>query len=393
MQAMREDLPYEVDGVVIKVDRFDQQSLLGETLRSPRWAVAYKFPAYQAATRIENIIVGVGRTGVLTPVALLKPVLCGGVTISRATLHNFDEVKRLGVNVGDEVLIERAGDVIPKIVKVTARHSHHVFAVPQRCPQCDGKIVKEDIEQVAYRCVNPVCPKQLQRAVLHFVSRGAMDLEGFGEAVVDGLLAARLISNVADIYALQKDDLLKLPLFADKKADNLLKSIEQSKTKPLAKLLYGFGIISVGEKAALMLAKAFGSLDEVMRADAVAIEKIDGFGEKTAQSVVDFFAQERVKVIVARLKAAGVNTLQPKEDTQGLPLNGKVFLFTGELNGLTRTQAAQAVERLGGEVADSMSKSVDFCVVGDKPGSKLNKAKALGVAILNQSQFEEMIHV
>src|SRR3989338_3833572 len=266
-QKKRDSIPYDVDGMVIKVNSLDQQMALGATLKSPRWAIAYKFPAYQATTRVQQIAVQVGRTGVLTPVALLEPVECAGVTISRATLHNFDEIQRLGIKEGDRILLERAGDVIPKVIKVVERSkSAKPFHVPKTCPECGGQIAKQKEEDVAYRCINPLCPKQLERNLVHFASRSAMDIEGLGEVAVVQLLEKRLVKDLADIYFLKKEDFTQLPLFKDKKAQNLLHSIEKSKKQPLSRFLFALGIMNIGEKAAYTLAQRFQSIENILKA-------------------------------------------------------------------------------------------------------------------------------
>ena len=388
----REEISYDVDGIVVKVNDLSQQAQLGTTLKSPRWAVAFKFPAYQATTIIKEITVQVGRTGVLTPVAQLEPVPCAGVMISRATLHNFDEIKRLKVNAGDRVLLERAGDVIPKIVKVLEKHSKGVFVSPQACPSCGGKIQKEKEEDVALRCINPSCPKQLERLLVHFASRGAMDIEGLGEVVVNQLLEQGLVADLADIYALTKEQLLDLELFADKKAENLLKAILQSKTKPLSKFLFGLGIANIGIKAAVNLAGHFGSLDAIINARAEELQNIDEVGPVMAESVVAYFKQPQVKKLLAKFKAAGLNLSQPKATPSGNRLEGKTIVFTGEMEGLTRTEAGDWVQNQGGRVVSALSSKVDYLVVGENPGSKLTKAQQLGIKILNQKDFEEMAH-
>ncbi len=391
-QEMRGSLAYEVDGVVVKVNDLKQQEQLGATLKSPRWAVAFKFPASQATTVVKEIIVQVGRTGVLTPVAELEPVPCAGVMISRATLHNFDEIKRLGVNAGDRVLLERAGDVIPKIVKVLEKHSKGSFVIPKVCPSCNGKIQKEKEEDVAYRCMNPSCPKQLERLLVHFAGRGAMDIEGLGTAVVDQLLAKGVVSDLADIYFLKKEQLLDLELFAEKKADNLLKGIVASRSKPLSKFLFGLGISGIGIKAAVNLAGHFGSLDAIINASVEELQAIDEVGPVMAESVVEYFKQPQVKKLLARFRDAGLNLSEPQKQVSGNRLKAKKFVFTGELSGITREQAGQRVEDQGGKVIASVSKSLDYLVVGENPGSKLAQAQKLGVKILNQKDFERMVH-
>ena len=343
-RLMRDKISFDVDGIVVKVNDLSQQDKLGVTLKSPRWAVAFKFPAYQASTIIKEIIVQVGRTGAFTPVAELEPVACAGVMISRATLHNFDEVKRLGVNAGDRVLLERAGDVIPKIVKVLEKHSKGEFIIPKVCPSCNGKIQKEKEDDVAYRCLNPSCPKQLERLLVHFASRGAMDIEGLGESVVNQLLDKGMINDLADIYYLNKDQVLNLDLFADKKAENLLKAIEKSKSKPLSKFLFGLGIANIGIKAAVNLAGHFGSLDAIIKLHADGLQAIDEVGPVMAESVVEYFKQPQVEKLLARFKEAGLNLSEPKKQVSGHLLEGKKFVFTGELAGVTREEAGQWVK-------------------------------------------------
>ena len=388
----RQEIDFEVDGIVVKVNDLGQQALLGSTLKSPRWAVAFKFPAQQASAIIKEIIVQVGRTGVLTPVAELEPVPCAGVTISRATLHNFDEIERLGVNAGDRVLLERAGDVIPKIVKVLEKHSKGSFILPKVCPSCNGRIQKEKEEDVAYRCMNLSCPKQLERLLVHFAGRSAMDIEGLGESIVGELLDKGLVHDLADIYFLKKEQLLTLELFADKKADNLLKGISNSKSKPLSKFLYGLGIGNIGIKAAVNLAGHFGSLDAIIKASAQELQAIDEVGPVMAESVQEFFKQSQVKNLLAKFWDAGLNLLEPKKQPSGNRLEGKKFVFTGELEGVTRQQAGQLVQDQGGKVINSISKGLNYLVVGKNPGSKLNQARQLGVTILNQKDFEEMVN-
>jgi DNA ligase (NAD+) len=390
----RNGIPHEVDGVVIKVNAFELREKLGTTLKSPRWAVAYKFPAHQATTVIEDIVVQVGRTGVLTPVAKLKPVECAGVVISRSTLHNFDEVKRLGVRKGDRVLIERAGDVIPKVVQVveSAKHTKaDVFHPPKKCPECGGEIAKEKTEDVAYRCMNPSCPKQLERRLVHFASRSAMDIEGLGESVVVQLLDKKLVSDLADIYRLTKDDFLKLELFADKRAENLLSAIEKSKRQPLSRLIFGFGIPNIGEKAAYVLAQEFLTLDKIVKIKAGEFEEIREIGGVMAASLESFFRQESTRKLIEKLKKAGVNIKEPKTASGTGSLSGKKFVFTGELEGITRREAGEMVKQQGGDVVASVSRNTDFVVAGEDPGSKYDEARKLGVKIINQKKFQEML--
>lgn len=392
-QEKRETLPYEVDGVVIKVNSLLQQNRLGTTLKSPRWAVAYKFPAHQATTKVKDIVVQVGRTGVLTPVAELDPVECAGVTISRSTLHNFDEIKRLGIKVGDRVLLERAGDVIPKIIKVveSSKSNRKVFTVPRKCRECDGIIAKEKTEQVAYRCINPSCPRQLERSLLHFASRGAMDIKGLGEAVVLQLRDKGYVKDVADIYDLRKENLLKLDLFKEKKAGNLITAIQNSKGKPLSRFLYGLGIANIGEKAAYLLAQRFGTIDKLMHAKSEDFENVHEIGAVMADSLSNFFKAPSTKQLIAKFKKARVNPTETV-DQKGQKLVGKKFVFTGEMPDLSRREARTLVQNLGGEVVSSVSKNIDFIVAGEDPGSKYAKAKNFGIRILNPQEFQETIH-
>ncbi len=395
-QARRESIPYEVDGVVIKVNEISQQLQLGTTAKNPRWAVAYKFPASQAATVVKDIVVQVGRTGVLTPVAELDSVSCAGVTITRATLHNFEEVARLGIHVGARVLVERAGDVIPKVVKVLspAVLDSPVFPAPEACPVCGGAVAKDRDDQVAIRCINPSCPKQLERRLIHFSSRGAMDIRGLGEAVVAQLIKQNLVRDIADIYFLTKKELLGLESFKDKKADNLLAAIQASRQQPLSRLVYGLGIHNIGEKAAFVLAQKACQMDALFTLSSEELAEIEEFGEVMSRSVYEFFRQPAARALIKKLKKAEVNMQEPVKIAPGSgPLAGKIFVFTGELPGLSRWEAAELVKRNGGEVAAAVSKRTDFVVAGEAAGSKLRKAGELNVAVLTFQQFKEMMHV
>jgi len=389
----RNDLEYEVDGVVVKVNSFAQRNELGETLKSPRWAVAFKFPAHQATTFLKDISIQVGRTGVLTPVAELEPVECGGVIISRATLHNFDEVTRLGIKIRDKVLLERAGDVIPKIIKVIAHGKPlgRTIQVPQRCPVCGGAVMKDKSDRVAYRCINLSCPKQIERRLVHFASRPAMDINGLGEVVVTQLLDKGLVKDLADIYDLRVDNFLGLALFKEKKAQNLMRAIEQSKQQPLSRFLFGLGILNIGEKASQILADKFGHIDRIMDATEPQLEAIDEMGSVMAASVVAFFKQAETRKLIARFKKAGLHMTQPL-DPVGQKLHGMKFVFTGEMPEISRAQASALVKKLGGDVLSSVSKNVNFVVAGAHPGSKFKKAQALGLKIIDAKQFEEMTH-
>jgi len=390
-QEKREGLDYDIDGVVIKVNSIAQQARLGSTMKSPRWAVAYKFPAQQATTEVLSINLQVGRTGVITPVAQLKPVECGGVTIQNVTLHNFDEIRRLNIKEGDRVLIERAGEVIPKVVKVVQSKGRKHFVIPAACPACSGKVVKEKAEDVAYRCINPSCPAQLARGLIHFASRLAMDIQGMGEAAVEQLVAKGMVKDFADIYYLKKTDLLKLELFRDKKADNLLDAIERSKEQSLARLLYGLGIRHVGEKAAYVLACKFANLENIIRAQKDDFDSLYEVGSVMAQSIDDFFRQDTTKRLIKRLKEAGLSFRQEAEAIKKSAFTGKTVVFTGGLTAFSRLETERLVRSAGGNVASSVSKNTDFLVAGENPGSKYNKAKELGVRIIGEKEFREMI--
>jgi DNA ligase (NAD+) len=336
----------------------------------------------------------VGRTGVITPVAELEPVECAGVTIKHATLHNFDEIERLGIKIGDRVVIERAGEVIPKIVKVVESvrtGKEKDFRIPVKCPACGGEISKEKEEEVAYRCINPSCPAQLERGLIHFASRTAMDVEGMGASVVQQLVSHKMLKDFADIYFLKKEDLLKLDLFADKKAENLLAAINKSKQQPLSRLLFALGIRHIGEKAGYVLADKFSTLDSLASAKKEDISRIHEIGAVMAESVTEFFRQEGTKKLIAKLKKAGVNMSEPRKKSVAQPLAGKTFVLTGELKGFSRNEAERLIRELGGNASSSVSSNTDFVISGESPGSKYDKAKKLGVKIIDEKQFKEMI--
>ena len=390
-QEKKDKLSYDIDGIVVKVDSLAQQKRLGFTSKSPRWAVAYKFPARQATTYVLKININVGRTGVITPTAELKPVECAGVVIRNATLHNFDEIKRLGIKVGDRVLIERAGEVIPKVIKVVSSGGGKEFVIPKACPACSGKVIKEKEEDVAYRCINPSCPEQLERGLLHFASRDAMDIEGMGEAVVTQLVKLKLVNNFSDIYRLSENDLKKLELFKEKKINNLLIAIQKSKLRPLSRLIFALGIRHIGEKAAFVLARHFKELDNLVSAKSQELNDIYEVGPVVAQSIVDYFSLPQTKKLIVSLRRSGVNFKDDSSIVENKLFSGKTFVFTGELKGFTRTQAEEVARSLGANAASSVSKATDFLVAGDNPGSKFEKAKKLGVSIIDEDRFKEMI--
>ena len=393
LEQLRDRLKYEADGAVIKVNELVFQDRLGMTLKSPRWAIAYKFPAHQATTRVLGVIHSVGRTGTVTPVASLKPVSCGGVTISSATLHNYEEVARLGVKIGDWIVIQRAGEVIPQVMKVIeSRRPKTARSIkpPARCPECGGVIAKEKEDEVAYRCINPSCPAQLVRSVMHFGSRAAMDIEGLGDVVVEQLVGRGLIHDAAHLYELTEADLLTLPLVAEKKAQKLLEAIRTSKARGLARLLYGFGIRHVGEKAARDLAEHFGSMDRLLEADRDALEAIPGIGPVVAEALAQCFRQPTTRKLLKKLEAAGVKMTEAS-GTGPRPLANMTFVFTGELSGMSRPEAEALVRRLGGTASSSVSKRTTYVVAGNSPGSKFAHAKQLGVAIIDEDQFKNFL--
>ncbi len=391
--AKRAQLPYEIDGLVVKVNSLRQQKILGFTSKSPRWAIAFKYPAQQATTAVKAVSFSVGRTGVITPVAELEPVKCGGVTISSATLHNFDEIERLGLKLGDKVVIERAGEVIPKVVKavVSARTgAERAVLPPKECPSCAAALFKDE-EEVALRCVNPSCPAQFKRALLHFASRDAMNIEGLGVSVTEQLADRKLVCSFADIYRLKKEALLGLELFQDKKADNLLQEIEQSKTRPLSKLIFALGIRHIGEKTARVLASHFGTLAAFMAADEDALSRVGDVGPVIAQAIAEFFRSAGTRALLAELERLGLNMKEPERKTAGAGLEGKTFVFTGELKSMTRDQAQERVRELGGKEVSSVSSKTSYVVAGSDPGSKYEKAKKLGVTILTEEEFLKLL--
>ncbi len=393
-EAKRESLPYEIDGIVVKVDRAAWQRELGFTGKAPRWAIAYKYAARGAVTQIEDILVQVGRTGKLTPVAALKPVPIGGTTVSRATLHNMDEIERLGVKIGDWVEVERGGDVIPKVVKVVEDDKGHPrgdkqFEMPEHCPVCGGNVVRTPGE-ADHRCVNANCPAKLQGTILHFASRHVMDIDGLGEALVNQLTERGLVKNVADLYKLTKDDLLELERMGEKSAENVLAEIKASKELPLERVIYGLGIRFVGERTAQFLAEHFGSLDAIMKASAEELEEVNEVGPRIAESIVEFFADEHNRKLVSDLRKAGLTFTGQKKE-KGTKLAGKTFVLTGTLARHTRDEAKKMIEDAGGRVSGSVSKKTDYVVAGSDAGSKLDKARELGVSVIGEEELEGMV--
>ena len=394
VEAMREALDYEIDGVVLKVDRLRFQRELGEKSRSPRWAVAYKFPPKQETTVIRDIVVQVGRTGALTPVAIMEPVRVAGVEVRRATLHNQEEIDRKDVHIGDTVIVQRAGDVIPEVVQVIPSMrtgKERRFVIPDRCPVCGAEVLKSE-EEAVYRCTGLSCPAQLKERVRHFASKGAMDIDGLGDKLVAQLVDKGLVRDVADLYTLSKEELAELERMADKSGQNVLDALEASKSRSSDRLLYALGIRHVGEHIAEVLMDAFHSLDglaEASEEDLVAVYEI---GPEVAESVGTFFAQEENRKVIEKLKAAGVRfEVEEKQAVSEQPLEGKIFLFTGALSSFTRDEAQEIVECLGARSTSSVSKKTDYVVAGEGAGSKLEKASALGITVLSEEAFKELV--
>ena len=386
----RHNLPFDVDGLVVKVNDFQDQQILGSTTRCPRWAMAFKYPAPQATTTVENIIFSVGRTGIITPVAQLTPVPCAGVMIANATLHNFDEIKRLGVREKDRVIIERAGEVIPKVVKVVEHIGTQEVMPPTVCPSCGAPVYKEQ-DEVGYYCINPACPAQLHARLVHFASREALDIDGLGEVVVRQLIKRNFLTEFADIYQLSFLHLLQLPNFKDKKAQNLLDAIEASKKRPLAKLLFAFGIAFVGEKTAEVLADHFRTLDNLKNATLEELQHIPDVGDKVSQSIYDFFHDQKALEQIEKLRAIGLNFTQPEKERSGNVLEGKTLVFTGELKTMTRDEAERLAMQYGGKASGTVSKKTSYVVVGEAAGSKLRKAQELNIPLLSEEEFLKLI--
>lgn len=392
LEKKRETLDYEIDGAVIKVNSLAKQKELGETTKHPRWAIAYKFAAKQATTKLKDIVIQVGRTGTLTPVAILDPVPVGGVTVSRATLHNFDELKRKDVKIGDSVLVERSGDVIPQVVKsVKEKRTGNEKArrIPKKCPICGSKIVHIE-DEVAVRCPNRMCPARLKWRIKYYASRDAMDIDHLGESTIDKLIENDLIDNIADLYNLKKEDILTLEGFKEKSAQNLLDSIEKSKNQSLSRLIYGLGIRHVGKYAAQLLASQYNSIDILAKIDIEELKEIHGLGDKTAEAIGTFFATEENIELINKLKNIGIKTHEVVR-TEDMPLKGKKFVFTGGLQSLSRPDASDAVKQKGGIVSSSVSKDTDYVIAGEKPGSKYEKAKKMGLTILNEEEFKKLV--
>lgn len=387
---IRYTLPFDIDGAVIKVDDFAQREVLGSTSKFPKWAVAFKYPPEEKETALLDIEINVGRTGVLTPTAVLSPVLLAGTTVSRATLHNEDFIREKNISIGDTVIVRKAGDIIPEVLKVS-KHKENapLYRMPAVCPSCGSPVTRE-AEEAAVRCTNPDCPAQLLRMLIHFCSRDAMDIEGLGESILETLTAEGMLQNVADIYRLDSEKIAALERMGAKSAENLKNAVEASKQNDLSKLIFALGIRHIGQKAAALLAEAFGTMENLENAAREDLLSIDGFGEIMADAVVQFFSLEQSRALIADLKAAGVNMQSQKEivDTR---FQGKTFVLTGTLPTMTRSEASAIIESFKGKTASSVSKKTDYVLAGEDAGSKLRKAQDLGITVISEAEFKEMI--
>jgi DNA ligase (NAD+) len=393
MLKVRDDLPYEIDGIVIKLNDFALQRRLGEISRSPRWAIAWKFPAQQEHTVVKDIIVSVGRTGALTPVAILEPVRVAGVEVSRATLHNEDEVRKKDVRIGDTVVIQRAGDVIPEVLKViesrrTGREKP--FVMPDKCPVCGSKVERPEGEAV-HRCTGMACPAQIKENLAHFASKGAMDIDGLGYQYLEQMVEKRIIEDPADLYFLKKDDLMKMDRMGDKLAQNLLDAIDRSRKPSLANLIYAMGIRNVGTHLAEVLARNFNSMDNLAKQSVEDLIQVHEIGPIVAQSIYNFFRNPKNLKVLEKLKKGGVRFPVEKSQFKETPLEGKTFVLTGGLDSMTRDEARKAIEGLGGRVSSSVSKKTDFVIVGKDPGSKVDEARRLGIETLNEEELKNLL--
>jgi DNA ligase (NAD+) len=389
----RDSLDYDADGIVIKVNAAAQREALGFTAKSPRWAISFKFPARQATTRVNDIIIQVGRTGALTPVAVLEPVKLSGTTISRSTLHNEEELRRKDVRIGDTVLIERSGDVIPSVVSVMKERrkgKEKPFAWPSKCPACGSAVFKPEGEVIS-RCMNPSCPAKVRESILHFAARRAMNIDGLGEALVDQLLETRLVRSIPDLYALTHERLVELERMGAKSSENLLAQIEQSKKRGLDRLVFALGIRHVGERLAQVLAGRFKSLEALAEATAEALTQIEDVGPKVAESIRFFFTQPENRELIRRLKEAGVSMKSREAPGGRRPLEGQVFVITGTLASFTREEAQERLEALGAQIGSSVTKKTTCLVAGESPGSKLDKARELGLKVIGEREFLKMI--
>ncbi len=394
-QQDRFNLPYATDGVVIKLNSLDQQARLGATMKSPRWAIAWKYPPEQARTVVKDVIIRVGRTGVLTPTAILRPVRLAGTTVTKATLHNEDIIREKDIRVGDTVVVHKAGDIIPEVLEVIKESrtgNETPFAMPRSCPECEKPVIRPEGE-AAVRCVNPACPSRLREGLIHFVSRNAMDIAGLGPAVLAQLVSSGLVSDAADLYKLHMDELVKLERMGEKSARNLLKAIEESKKNPLHRLLFALGIRHVGERAAKILAGRYGSMDKVASANSEDLVQIPEIGPKIAESISEYFSVDENRKLIEKLSHLGINMSSPEEGKHSgpAPLEGKTVVLTGGLKNYTRQEAGEIIERLGGRISSSVSKKTDLVLVGEDPGSKYQKALQLNIEIMDEEGLTAML--
>ena len=391
-QEHRNELPYEIDGIVIKVNNIDLQEEIGYTVRSPKWAIAYKFPAEEAKTKIIDIELTVGRTGVITPTAILEPVRVAGTTVARASLHNHELIEEKDIRINDTVIIHKAGDIIPEVVRVVyeERTNQEVYKAPTQCPSCGHEAVKLD-EEVAIRCINPKCPAQIVEDIIHFASRGAMNIDGLGEKFVHQLYDAKLISDVADLYTLKKEELIELDRVGDKKAENLLNAIEASKEAPLQKLLFGLGIRFLGQKASRLIAERFLTMDNILSAEKDELMEVPEIGEVIADSVVTYTSNEDFIHLIEKLKSAGLNMIEEVEEQESTQFDGMTFVLTGKLEELTRNEAKEKIELNGGKVTGSVSKNTDVVVAGSDAGSKLDRARELEITVWSEADLLERL--
>lgn len=384
----RFDLPFDIDGVVIKVDSFSQRDLLGTTAKTPKWAVAYKFPPEEKQTKLLDIELNVGRTGSITPVAVFEPILLAGTSVSRATLHNQDFIQEKNISVGDIITVRKAGDIIPEVLNVAKKQGNGIFKLPDKCPVCGTEVIRSD-DEAAIRCPNVDCPAQIFRSIVHFASKGAMDIDGLGPAIVDTLLQNHLIESVADLYELKAEQLIELENFKEKSANNLINAINKSKNNSLDKLVFGLGIRNIGQASAKLLCDKFGDLDNIMSASSEEIAQIEGFGNIMADSVVKELSEPHMVNLIKRLKAYGVNTHYEKIQVDNR-FEGKTFVLTGTLPTLKRNEAKAIIEKFGGKASGSVSKKTDYVLAGEEAGSKLTKAQDLGIKIISEQEFLDM---
>lgn len=391
IDQIRNKLSYDIDGIVIKVDSFEQRETLGSSSKVPKWAIAYKFPPEEKETTLRNIEVNVGRTGAITPVAVFDPIILAGTSVSRAVLHNQDFITQKDIRIGDKIIIRKAGEIIPEVVKsVSHVENSEPFILPAKCPVCGTESVRYEDEAVL-RCPNPDCPAQLLKSIIHFASKGAMDIDGMGDAIVKALVENNLVKSVADIYTLKAEQIASLERLGEKSAENLINAIEKSKSRPLDKVIFALGIRNIGQASAKLLCEKFPSIEKIMSATAEEIEEIDGFGKVMSENVAKAFSEQHRKDLISRLLELGVKMEYQATQTNDNRFEGMTFVLTGTLETLKRDEAKKIIESFGGKVSDSVSKKTTFVVAGEEAGSKLEKAQSLGVNVLSETEFLEKI--